>query len=680
MLEAGLSNLESDLNHIEALAWSAYIDPKFKRLSYLKGSLHIVDYYYLIPMVDDFRRYFITAEMAADCGIVFDSGIILTSKRLYFSGEDFYPPFFRQDGVHDFSLWIGELKQAGPLSSFLPQSAYVTAEGSYEGITFFLNLPGNQTSFFFSTLKKDYILSRLATDEVLRKGRILIHDPYGGLLIDSNLEEAGPVQKDSVSITMTGKRRGLMARADIPEEVLRERLAPFKRFSLGFALVYIAAAAALSIFFAYRNARPIRAILQDIRSFGGAPPEIPGPEDFKNDYNYIHHFLSKAGEDYGAFKNKLSRLEELHRENLLERLLYGLIYSEEAYGIVREYFPNFPGTFRIAAVALPRMEEMALQVHAVRQAMIQDIIEPFLPKNCIVHFSDNLLVLFLPGDDKERILECLASINGNLENRLKTSCVIVLGGTVKDLRETHREFYLVRHLLRLKGNQKSGEILQKENMAPHSFPIELLDASRLYEFLLLGEEEKAVSFINNMLYDLYSRFLADENDIQQLFFLYRRILLQISGDLELDMGEEEIPGYDSRQEVSFLFASIAESMRKICGRVNARHAERNRDFEQSVIAFINENITTTGLYIKMITLRFHISENHLQSIARRWTGKSFLEYVESKRMALSRELLLKTSKPISEITRASGYSSENSFYKAFKRFYGMSPSEIRKYP
>jgi AraC-like DNA-binding protein len=79
----------------------------------------------------------------------------------------------------------------------------------------------------------------------------------------------------------------------------------------------------------------------------------------------------------------------------------------------------------------------------------------------------------------------------------------------------------------------------------------------------------------------------------------------------------------------------------------------------------------------MVTGRFRISENRLQNIVRRWTGKSFLEYVESKRMGLARETLLKTSKPISQITGECGYSSENSFYKAFRRFYGVPPSELR---
>jgi AraC-like DNA-binding protein len=85
----------------------------------------------------------------------------------------------------------------------------------------------------------------------------------------------------------------------------------------------------------------------------------------------------------------------------------------------------------------------------------------------------------------------------------------------------------------------------------------------------------------------------------------------------------------------------------------------------------------TNLYTKMVTNSFQISEYRLQTIVKKWTGKSFLEYVESKRMVHAKEMLLKTSKTISQISRECGYSLENSFYKAFRRFYRQSPGEMR---
>jgi AraC-like DNA-binding protein len=497
---------------------------------------------------------------------------------------------------------------------------------------------------------------------------------------------------------MTGRKRGIRVQVNIPREVFRKQLAPFRQTAFFFALAYVALGVILSILFAQRSAKPIREIMEDLLTFGGQEVRSSGQAggssenltDFRNDYTYIRHFLSKAARDLETFNARLAQQEELQRENVFERLLYGLIYSVSDWQMVKNFFPNIPPVFRIAAVALPEMEETSLSVYTMRRAVIQDIIESHLPSGresrasrpaespgTYVHFSGNLLVLLLPEEDIESLLRRLRALTADLRLKLNARCRTSLSERERKLRNIHQAFYLVRHLLRLPPREENEEILQKGNSDLFSFPLELLDASRLYESLLHGEEDKTVDFINNMFYELCSRGYTGEDDIQQIFFIYRRVLLQITGDLELHLPEETIPAYDSQTELSFLFARVAESARKICRIINSRRIEKDNDFERSVINYIDENITNSRLYTKMVTGFFHISENRLQGITRKWTGKSFLEYVESKRMILSRDLLLKTSKTITLITQECGYSSENSFYKAFRRFYGQSPSELR---
>jgi AraC-like DNA-binding protein len=681
-LETGLSNFEEDIGHLETLARNAYNNPKFRRLSYIGEELSVADYYYTSPLVDDFKRYFAAAGMVADCGIVWTSGIVLSSKRIYFPGENFYPGYFKQEGVSSWKDWIKQEPAGYSVSAFAAQNRFVTLEGSYEGIalriSFSGGLPQKQPAFFFATLEKNYILSRLATNEVLRDGRIRLREPGGRILIDSAAEEAEAAGEGMVSVEMAGRKRGFRAEVDIPRAVFSQRLLPFKRLAVVFALIYILSGVLLSIFFAQRNAKPIREIVEDVLNFGSRQVLDRNPEDFKSDYQYIQHFLSRAGNDYDSFKARLSRQEELQRENLFERLLHGLVYQDAVYQTVREYFPDFPSPFRIAAIALPSMEDAILAAYTMRQAMIQDIIKPHLAPSGYAHFSGNTLVLLLPDEEGGKVPDRLRRLNADLRAKLNADCRTALSGKLTDIRNIHQEFYLVRHLLRLPRDLTENDILQNENSSPLSFPIELLDASRLYQLMLHGEESKSVDFINHVFYEMCRLGRADENDVQQLFFFHRRVLLQIVNDLELDIGKEEIiPAYDSREELSFLFAKVAESIRKICGIINSRHKGKETEFERSVIGYIDENITNTGLYTRLVTGCFHISENRLQNIVRRWTGKSFLEYVEYKRMRLARETLLKTSKPISRITGECGYSSENSFYKAFRRFYGMPPSELR---
>jgi AraC-like DNA-binding protein len=677
LLETGLANLEMDLGDIEAVARTIYTNPKFQRLSYIQ-ELQIADYYHVISLVNDFKGFFAAAGIIEDCGIVYPNNIILTPKRLYFPWEQFYGYYFTQAGIVTASEWIAGIPRTGLTSGFIPLSGFTTLEGAYEAITFCTNFAGSpeKGAFFFATLEKKRILSRITTEDIIQNGRILICDPEGTVLVDNGVPMKG---KDVFTLDTSGSKRGIRVRVDIPRRMFHRQLYPFYRLAFVFMLAYLAAGIVLSIFFARHSTRPIRKLVEDVLSFGERGNSAESLADFQNDYTYIRHFLLKAKRDMEAFNTRLAHQEELQRENLFERLLYGQAYSATMQ-TVKDYFPDFPAAFRIAAVALPDMEEEALSAYTMRQAMIHDIIEPHLPPAAYVHFTGNMLVLLLPDEAIDALLCRLHSLTGGLRQRINARCRTAISESEREIRDLHRAFYLVRQLLRLPLREGDEDILQKGNGKGDalSFPLELLDASRLYELLLHGEEEKAVDFINNMFYELCHQGFTSEDDIQQIFFIYRRVLLQIAGDMELNLPEGIIPAYDSQSDLSFLFARVAEAARKICATINSRRAEKDMGFEKSVVDFIDENITNPGLYTKMVTGFFHFSENRLQAIVRKWTGKTFLEYVESKRMVLSREMLLKTTKPIAQITRECGYSSDNSFYKAFRRFYGQSPSELRR--
>ena len=56
---------------------------------------------------------------------------------------------------------------------------------------------------------------------------------------------------------------------------------------------------------------------------------------------------------------------------------------------------------------------------------------------------------------------------------------------------------------------------------------------------------------------------------------------------------------------------------------------------------------------------------------------SFYEYVHKKRVYAAKEYLKMCDNSVEEIGRAVGYSNNNEFYRAFKLYVGMTPSEYR---
>ena len=554
LLKTGLTNFEDDLAQIEIISMNTYNDPRFRRFSYIGTEFSIHDYYHTITLVRDFNRYFSATGMIEDCGIVFHNEVILTSKMLHFSGNEFYSRYFFQEDIIDYYHWVTEMTSSTNNimipSSLFPQSLFNSLQYSYNAISYvqnFSHIPG-RTSFFFATLNSTYILSRLATDEVLLKGRVMMYDPMGRILLDSNPGNINSRDR-IISINLTGEKRGIFVTVDIPRQVFADMMAPYRKFAFIFAFVFTAAGVILSIIFTRRSAKPVREIIEEALKHIGYDTS-QNIEHSRNNYNYIHSLILQARLNHNILKEKLEQHEESMRKSFFARL---------------------------------------------------------------------------------------------------------------------------------PGNTENEEFLKTENTLPFSFSIEFPDTSLFYEYLLHGEEEKSLSFINNLLNELRRHEYTDENDILQIFFLYRRILIKIINDLKLDIEKEAIiPDYNPHEDIDSLFNKMIESIHKICFIVNSQFDKKNTELEQSIIKFVDDNISNSNLYTKMVTSNFKINENRLQSIFRHQTGKSYLEYVESKRMLLAKELLSKTNKAISLITKECGYTTENAFYKAFKRYYGMAPSDLRR--
>ena len=685
LLETGLTNFEFDLSQIEGISKNIYDNPAFKRIPYNGPDYSIQDYYNIGLLIDDFKRYFAIAGMTIeDCGIVFYNDVILTTKRIHFSGDNFYGEYFRQAGVVQYQDWFTLLSvndnNLFASARLLPLAAFQTHESNYEAITYVRNFSNYplRSSFYFATLEKNKILSRLATSEVLREGRVVMYDPEGNIFLDSNPDAWITNKSDLVSIDITGTKRGIRVIVDIPERIFTDKLAAFRNIAFVFTIIIVAVGIALSLFFAQSSARPVREIIEEVINFD-AHDTIDGiPSDFKNDFKFIQHFISRAKWDYETFQEKMKQQEEMQRDNLLMQLLYGRVYTKEIFRLIESYFPDFPEKFCIAAIELPGFDETTTSAFTVQQTMIRNLVEPQIPRGGYVHFSGNMFELFFPDEEPEKILERLRNLASELENRINISVRIALSETVEDIRETYNAFYQVQKLLRLPGKTTEWKILQKENTASFSFSIEYLDTGRFYDLIMHAEEERIIAFVNNVFNELYNREYTDENDIQQLFFLYRKILIRVVKDLELDLNcETIIPVYDSGQDINSLFSRITESIRFICNIINSKNNELNIKFEQSIMHFVDSNITNPNLYTRMVTNKFRINENRLQETMRRLTGKTFLEYVESRRMTLAKELLSGSNKPVSKIARDCGYSTDNAFYKAFKRYYGTAPSDLR---
>lgn len=96
------------------------------------------------------------------------------------------------------------------------------------------------------------------------------------------------------------------------------------------------------------------------------------------------------------------------------------------------------------------------------------------------------------------------------------------------------------------------------------------------------------------------------------------------------------------------------------------------------IEYINTNFTDK-LTLEEISAKAGFSKYHFARLFKENTGLTVIEHINARRCDKSAVLLRETEKPISEICFECGFESPSYFAKAFRKVYGILPSEYRKH-
>lgn len=98
---------------------------------------------------------------------------------------------------------------------------------------------------------------------------------------------------------------------------------------------------------------------------------------------------------------------------------------------------------------------------------------------------------------------------------------------------------------------------------------------------------------------------------------------------------------------------------------------------QNAINYIEEHITEDIDYDK-IAKKAYSSSYHFQRVFGIMCGITLGEYIRRRRLTLAGNELLTTNTNVTDLAYKYGYDTPESFSRAFKRFHGINPSQVKK--
>ena len=352
---------------------------------------------------------------------------------------------------------------------------------------------------------------------------------------------------------------------------------------------------------------------------------------------------------------ELADLQDQIRSNLLYHVLSGAILTEEEeQSLVERRLPE-GASFYIIIVQSSNELNAAIS----RELKCEDL------GGRLVSMSISETGIFLPGEEAQ--LQALL-------NRLEAFCAEFTAGD-NSIRCGVSACYTQLENIYTAVRQARNAIPREPGIRRYSEAATPRPLSRrLYEKLFQSVVSLQEEAFEKSFEDIWHQsLLADSRGV---FYVVRFMLYSAAEELDIaDM--LPVPHYDEQLLPGDNVWGLKEYAQHIflCARERKDKLVTSR--KDNVLEFVQSRAFEFDICAALVAEKQGLSERRVYDIVREMTGMTFNDYLKTLRMEKVGQLLIATQMSIWEIAQHCGYQSESTFYRAFKKYYGISPSDYR---
>lgn len=174
-----------------------------------------------------------------------------------------------------------------------------------------------------------------------------------------------------------------------------------------------------------------------------------------------------------------------------------------------------------------------------------------------------------------------------------------------------------------------------------------------------------------------------ENSCLELLFYLSRKSLPYNINFEQVMEDSGFRYDDLRRLVSLSAKKnmIKKSIAALidCVSLAVRAEEKNSNLAKRIKDYVDSEYLCNHISLEYIANKVNKSSAYVSRLFKDEYGCNFSEYITSKRLEKSKEMLADKSIKIYEIAQNTGYADVSNFIKVFKKKYGISPGDYRNF-
>lgn len=324
---------------------------------------------------------------------------------------------------------------------------------------------------------------------------------------------------------------------------------------------------------------------------------------------------------------------------------------------------------------------------------VKNIISEIFSQECKVEtiIIDHDIVTILSIDNKltndinNTILTSTKNITKNISDNLNVSISASIGSFAEDVTYVSESYNKALDYMKYTFKYGYNSILYADkilNDIQTDYKYNECLEKAIFDAIKLGNKEKVKISLDRIFQDIlnysYSNMLLyitnlsihSKNLINNLYNINN-----IDNKVDIKTFIDDLKSLDSINDAkSWLLTLYEETIEKSCEKKLCK----NDNIVEKIEKYVAENYANQCLSIEELSDYVNISPNYLRTIFKNVTNKSISKYLNDYRFEKAKSLLIDTDYTALKISELVGYSNSNYFYTAFKKNYGISPSEFRK--
>lgn len=396
-----------------------------------------------------------------------------------------------------------------------------------------------------------------------------------------------------------------------------------------------------------------------------------------------------------AVQNKLQEVVDSQRpiicNSYVRRLLTGAITSEEEVSYIKEYL-NLVGdnlyynglyicvynNANEAQEALPKNFHTPEEFNLIISDALQDFFG--LPLYCFSPADRTYAILLAcPEEDENNFVfqthETIVKLHNYLLDTYGIWLFAGIGKNTNDLMNVWESYQQAVESVSYTSKNYfffPYEFVKKDSNVFY-YPPEL--STKLIHFITTGNTPQTLELFNLIHQENIEERALPINILKFLLSDIRNTLLKAKFALPSGVSEDVLKSLDEQFNQHVTFKLCEDIALNLCKLFSTETEDSS--LISTIEKYIEENYADPSMGLNKISDEFKISESYFSHMFKEKTGVNFSTYLENIRMSEAVRLIKETNISLNELYINVGYNNANTFRRAFKKIYGVTPSSMR---